>query len=370
VIPVPDRLVRPADPWVAAAAYALRPALPGDPDAVRAAADRIARTAQVVREALTALRAVGSEASGWCGTAATAFHESLREPQRLRLDDVAARFDEYARALRGYADRLEELRVQERLRRDDLTVLLRTLAPGQPGARERIEAALSRYEAVVDAWVDAVTRCAGALRAADRRDTLHNPHGWQAAVDALSTTLGDVSAICAVLGAVSLVVCPAIAPALFLVSTAASGATLAADTDRRLQFGEAVSGVDFAVDVLGAVPMAGLARGAVAGVRAGADGGRVVPAAVAPVAAAYRTVARDGVAATRALAAREVSVGLPAVPRELPGPGALATALEHRAQDVLQVPAGWAAGASDNPDAPYWRSVAKPVIDVEEMLTS
>jgi hypothetical protein len=77
-----------------------------------------------------------------------------------------------------------------------------------------------------------------------------------------------MSTITAVLGVVALAACPPAAPALFATSMVTSGVALGADIDRSAQFGEHVTPTDLALDALGAMPLAGAARGMRSAVRA------------------------------------------------------------------------------------------------------
>ena len=264
---------------VLAAAMCAAIALPaGSGEELRAVAAALRRTAEALRSVLQQLRALAQPGSLWCGEASQAFSAKLAEPSEAHLDEVPVRYEGYAAALTSYAVQVDEARLElgaaqaaaaDAVRAHDVIIA----RPGAPpsAVRDAEQACLfaaSRYRHRYDQWVVDVNRCVDQLAVVDDADQLHNPHGWHAAIDVAAQVCGDVSTITAVLGVVALAVCPPAAPILFAASMVTSGGALAADTDRKVQYGEHVTITDLAFDSVGALPLAGAARGVRSAVRA------------------------------------------------------------------------------------------------------
>ena len=199
-----------------------------------------------------------SPAHCWCGEAGHAFSAKLAEPSEAHLDEVPARYEGYAAALSSYGEQVDEAHLDLGAAQAAAADAVRAYGviiarPGAPpsAVREAEQACLfaaSRYRHRYDQWVTDINRCVGQLAVVDDADQLHNPHGWHAAVDVAAQVCGDVSTITAVLGVVALAACPPAAPILFAASMVTSGGALAADTDRKVQFGEHVTLTDLAFD--------------------------------------------------------------------------------------------------------------------------
>jgi uncharacterized protein YukE len=248
-------------------------------DELRAIAAALRGTAEALRSALRQLRSIAQPGSLWRGEAGRAFSAKLAEPSEARLDEVPARYDGYAAALSSYASQVDEahreLAAAQFAAADAVrayrVIVARPGAPPSGAVRDAEQACLlaaSQYQRGYDRWVADVNRCVDQLAVVDTADHLHNPHGWHAAVDAAARVFGDMSTITAVLGVAALAVCPPAAPVLFATSMASSGLALGADIDRSVQFGEHVTAADLAFDAVGALPLAGAARGMRSAVRA------------------------------------------------------------------------------------------------------
>jgi uncharacterized protein YukE len=248
-------------------------------DELRAIAAALRGTAEALRSALRQLRSIAQPGSLWRGEAGRAFSAKLTEPSEVHLDEVPARYDGYAAALSSYASRVDEahrdLAAAQSAAADAVraygVIVARPGAPPSAAVRDAERACLlaaSQYQRGYDRWVADVNRCVDQLAVVDTTDHLHNPHGWHAAVDAAARVFGDMSTITAVLGVAALAVCPPAAPVLFATSMASSGLALGADIDRSVQFGEHVTAADLAFDAVGALPLAGAARGMRSAVRA------------------------------------------------------------------------------------------------------
>jgi hypothetical protein len=353
----------------------------GDPEQLRDVARYLARTAQAVRANVAELRGIGQAASSWCGTAADAFRATIEEPRRAHIDDIPPRYEGYAAALTDYAADLSRSTALIRQARvgvqDALAGHARAAHTSQASAHPTVDAtaadclaAAQRYAAAYNDWVDAADRCIGRLTHTDRSDHLHNRHGWHAVTDAVSSVFGDISTLTAALGVLALAICPVAAPVLFAAAVATAGVTLAADLDRRYQYGEEVSLADLAVDALGCIPVAGTVRGAAAAGRAArsaehaadalADG---VPAFLRPIGASYQVSFSSARTAAETMATHGVTFRAPA----LPGWRPVVAGLEEHGQNVLQGPAAWAANASDNHRSgeAYWPDVWRAPFRVE-----
>ncbi|HZE48644.1 MAG TPA: hypothetical protein VE074_03720 [Jatrophihabitantaceae bacterium] len=262
-----------------------------------AAAGRLSLFAQAFRDALGALARIAADDSAWTGEAADSFRTVLEDPQRTHADQVPARYDGYARALREYASTLDGHQSAIDSARAAVgstldTYRLRAAAaapafprnpalrfpPGAPpvgpvvdptflerAAAQDCRAAVVRFQTAYNAWIDSARRCQRAVKAVDG-DKLHNPHGASAAgaaidgafhafVDATADVAGLVSTLTAAL-AVLTIPWPPAAAMFLLVSTVASGVQLLADVDRKLQYHENVSLGDLAFDALGTIPLA------------------------------------------------------------------------------------------------------------------
>jgi len=266
-------------PVLAAAMCAAMASPAGYGDELRAVAAALRATAEALRGALRQLRGIAQPGSLWCGEAGRAFSAKLAEPSEAHLDEVPARYEGYAAALSSYAAQVDEahryLVAAQSAAADAVRAYGVIVArPGAPpsaavrGAEQACLLAAGRYKRGYDQWVADINRCVDRLAVVDDTDHLHNPHGWHAAVDAAARVFGDVSTITAVLGVVTLAACPPAAPALFATSMVTSGVALGADIDRSAQFGEHVTPTDLALDALGAMPLAGAARGMRSAVRA------------------------------------------------------------------------------------------------------
>ncbi len=290
------RLDLPADP-VQAARSCLAIDMPtGDPSRLRATADALARTAEDLRSALAQLRTIADLDSTWSGQAASAFKQKAKEPAAAHLDDVPERYAGYARLLRRYAAALDRAQLDLPVARsrvaDALAGYQSAAGAAHPAVQPQMQecaAAARRFGECYDDWVDAVSICVHGLRRIDSHDRLHNPHGWQAFVDTASTVMGDISTITAVLGILSLAICPPAAAVLLGISTATSAVAFGADLDRTLGYGENLSTADLAADALGCIPATGAAKGVRAGYQAAAAASDSVTAA----AAGTRTLARE-----------------------------------------------------------------------------
>jgi len=298
-----DPLSLPSDPVASAETCVAIGGLPGSPAALNSTASVLARLGDDVAGAMSRLRAVSRLGSDWCGEAADAFTEKVKEPAKAHIDDVPARYRAYAEVLRRYASELDTAQADLAVARTRVQAALdayRSAHASATGGAPALERrALDCRDAVAvfrnryDTWVDAANRCVRGLKHIDNHDHLHNPHGMHAFVNALSTVIGDLSTITAVLGVLALAICPPAAPVLFAVSSVAASVTLVADLDRRFQYDEDVSWATVGADALGAIPITsvtragrGLVKGALhaaptvsrssAGVRAGLKGaGRV-----------------------------------------------------------------------------------------------
>jgi uncharacterized protein YukE len=248
-------------------------------DELLAIAAALRGTAEALRRALRQLRGIAQPGSLWCGEAGRAFSAKLAEPSEARLDEVPARYDGYAAALSSYAAQVDQahrdLAAAQSAAADAVhaygVIVARPGAPPTAAVRDAEQACLlaaSRYQRGYDQWVADVNRCVDRLAVVDNADHLRNPHGWHAAVDAAARVCGDMSTITAVLGVVALAAFPPAAPALFATSMVTSGVALGADIDRSVQFEEHVTAVDLAFDAVGAMPLAGAARGMRSAVRA------------------------------------------------------------------------------------------------------
>jgi hypothetical protein len=355
----------------------------GDPGQLRDVARYLARTGQAVRASVAELRGIGLAASSWCGSAADAFRAAIEEPKRAHIDEIPPRYEGYAAAVNDYAgdlsrsmDLIRQARVavQDALAAHARTAHVPAAQASQYAARGATDAeclaAAQRYAMAYNDWVDAADRCIGRLAHTDRRDHLHNPHGWHAVADAVSSVFGDISTLTAALGVLALAICPLAAPVLFAASAVTAGVTLAADLDRRYGYGEEVSIADLAVDALGCIPAVGIARGAAAaGHAAGsaehaadalADG---ASAFLRPIGASYRASFSSARAAAETMAKHGVTFRAPA----LPGWRTTVAGLEEHGQNVVQVPAAWAAHASDDHRSgeAYWPEVWRAPFRVE-----
>jgi uncharacterized protein YukE len=290
------------DPLLAATVCAAMSLPAGHGAELRALAADLRHTAQTLRSVLQQLRALAQPGSLWRGAASQAFAAKLAEPPSAHLDQVPVRYEGYAAALTSYAAQLDEARSDLAAAQSTATDAVRAYQvivarPGAPptAAREAEEVcwfAAQRYQRRYDQWAADVNRCVNQLAVVDDADQLHNPHGWQAAVDTAAQVFGDVSTITTVLGIVALAVCPPAAPALFAASMATSGIALAADVDRRAQYGEQVTITEFAMDAVGTLPLAGAARGVRSAARAAAHAPHGVSRTGVAVRAYGRTVGR------------------------------------------------------------------------------
>lgn len=318
-----------ADPVLAAALCAVSESPPGAMADLRAVAATLRATADMLRGVLRDLRSIAQAGALWCGEAGEAFAARLAEPAGSHLNEVPARYDSYADALMEYAGALEVTRLDLEAARSnaDAAVRAHTTVAGRAGAspaevlaaEHACLAAARRYAERYDAWVSDVNRCVDRLTVIDRSDHLHNPHGWHAAVDSIAEVCGDLSTITAVLGVVALAVCPVVAPALFAASLATSGSALAADADRKVQYGEHVTITDLAFDAAGTLPLARVTRGA----RSAARAARHAPSEAGRAATAVRAYGRTIGRAYRTDLWREPAAGV----RELASPGGLARSL-------------------------------------------
>lgn len=264
------------------------PRPPGSPDEFARAATRLGLIAQTLRDALATLARIADEGSVWTGQAADAFWTLLKDPQRAHYDQVPERYDGYGRALRAYAAELgghqagiDSARAGVQAALDayrrvvvaaptpwpastSFTMPPADTDPRHRGAVQECEAAARAFQTTYNAWIDAAAACQHAIKRVDG-DKLHNPHGasavphgidnaFHAAVDQVARLADVVSTVSGILALVALPWPPA-AAVLLLVSTLSSGVRLAADLDRRLQYGEKVTGADFAFDALGTVPL-------------------------------------------------------------------------------------------------------------------
>jgi uncharacterized protein YukE len=308
--------VPPADPAALARSVseALTASLPGsDPAEIRAAARRLRATGGVLRSTLSRVRTLSESQTCWTGTAASAFARQVGSAPR-HVGTVAERYETYARVLSDYARSVDVVRADIRARRRDLEQAWRAytvaearlasiglagvrsastvssataLAPHftralpiaeRPRHSSAARSCLAHADDVVRqhgrvracylGW-EAIARASGTrLHDVDNRDRLHNPHGWQALVESTSDWAAKISTNGSIIGLVALVLVPEFAPLVFAAVAAAGAAKAAADVDRKLQYGEGVSGWDFADDALGILPATAFARATVAGARA------------------------------------------------------------------------------------------------------
>ncbi len=288
---------------VLAAAMCAAIALPaGRGEELRAVAAALRRTAEALRSALRQLRVISQPGSLWCGEASQAFSAKLAEPSEAHLDEVPVRYEGYAAALTSYGAQVDEARLDLGAAQAAAADAVRAhgviiARPGAPpsAVRDAEQACLfaaGRYRHRYDQWVTDVNRCVDQLAVVDDADQLHNPHGWQAAVDVAAQVCGDVSTITAVLGVVALAACPPAAPILFATSMVTSGGALAADSERKVQYGEHVTLTDLAFDSVGALPLAGAARGVRSAVRAATHAPATASRTTTAVRAYGRTVGR------------------------------------------------------------------------------
>lgn len=266
------------------------PRPPGSADEFVSTANRLGLIAQALRDALATLARIADDGSVWTGQAADAFWTLLRDPQRAHYDQVPERYDGYARALRAYAADLSGHQASVDGARTGVQAALdayrRVVATAPPPpqslststsftmptpdtdprhicAIQECAAAARRFQTAYNAWIAAAAACQHAVKKVDG-DKLHNPHGasavpgaidtaFHAVVDAVATVADAASTLTGILALITLP-WPPVAGFLLLVSTLTSGVQLAADLDRRMQYGEKVTGADFAFDALGTVP--------------------------------------------------------------------------------------------------------------------
>ena len=265
------------------------PRPPGSSCEFSAAAARLSRTAQAFRDALNALGRIAADGSGWTGDAADGFRHILKDPQRSHLDQVPERYDGYARALREYASGLDAHQagidsaragVQSALdayhrataaapdprRTTSFGIPLPDNDPRHGGAVEQCATSARQFQAAYNDWIDSARRCQQAIKRVDA-DKLHNPHGMHVVVDVVANAAELLSNLTAVLALICLPY-PPLALVFLEVSSVLSLVELAADIDRKVQYHENVTGADFALDALGAIPLIKPVREGVAAGRA------------------------------------------------------------------------------------------------------
>lgn len=321
--------------------------LPGSPPAtVHEVARQLSRTARVLRDALIRLGSLGTANTFWVGEAATAFATKAGEaPDHIKA--VADRYDAYAVVLTGYARSVEHSRSAVARRRTGLshawsayTRAQAAVAAAQPPApaipapypvelvpavdahrarlatsahtcRDDVLAAHARLRACYVDWDEAAQVAGKKLHSADDHNALQNPQGMHALVDEVAAVAGEISTNLSIAGLVLMVFCPALAPLAFAITAAAATVKAGADMDRKLQYGERVTGWDFADDALGMVPASGFAKAGREGVTALKEGrgalrsvakvgGRVVAEVAAPLAEGGQAAGRAGRGVARA----------------------------------------------------------------------
>jgi uncharacterized protein YukE len=272
----------PADGLAAAAAClaADPPRPPGSADEFYAAADRLGRRAQALRDVLAKLGAIAASEGVWAGQAADTFRRLLRDAHRAHYDQVPDRYDGYARALRDYAG----LHGQHQARIDGARADVQSAVDAYHGAAHgtgirqasgiaaaaialsECRAAAHSFRTAYDDWVDSVTRCERAIERVDG-DALHNPHGAQVAVDVVANVSAVLSNLTAVL-ALATLPWPPIAILFLAVSSETSLLELGADVTRAAAWQEKVTLGDLVFDALGSIPLGTCASEAVKASRA------------------------------------------------------------------------------------------------------
>ncbi len=315
--------------------------LPGSPPAtVHDVARQLSATAKVLRAALLRVDTLGRDTTFWVGEAATAFAtKASKAPDHIKA--VADRYDAYAVVLTGYARSVEQSRSAVARRRTELshawsayTRAQAAVAAAQPPApaipapyamepvpavdphRARLASSVSTCrDDVLDAharlracyvdWAEAARVAGTKLHSADDHNVLQNPQGMHALVNEVAAVANEISTKLSIAGLVLMVFCPALAPLAFAIAAAAATVKTGADLDRRFQYGENVTGWEFADDALGMVPASGFAKAGKEGVTALKEGrgalrsvakvgGRVVAEAAAPLAEGGQAAARAG----------------------------------------------------------------------------
>jgi len=226
------------------------------------AAGLLGRRAHALRDALAELGAIASTAGSWRGDAAEAFRCLLRDAHRAHYDQVPARYDGYARALREYAAALavhqaaiESPRagVQAALdahRRAAAAVTAKALAT--PGVAD-CQAAAVRFRAAYNDWVDSATRCEHAIERVDA-DNLHNTHGLHVTLDMLARYTDVMSSLTGALALLAIAWPPA-AILLLEVSSVCSLAQFGTDVARASIYRQDITPGDLVFDALGSVPI-------------------------------------------------------------------------------------------------------------------
>jgi uncharacterized protein YukE len=278
----------PGDGLVAAAAClsADPPRPPGSSGELYAAANRLGRRAQALRDVLGKLGSIAACDGVWTGAAADTFRRLLDDAHRAHYDQVPERYDGYARALREYGALLEQHQARIDGARADVRSALdayhrataaaaaRGTAVGQAAAAatacrpalSECQAAAHRFRAAYNDWVDSVTRCERAIERVDG-DALHNPHGAHVAVHAVATVSAVLSNLTAVL-ALATLPWPPVAILFLAVSSATSLIEFGADITRAAVWQEKVTLGDLAFDALGSIPLGPSAAEAVKAGRA------------------------------------------------------------------------------------------------------
>jgi uncharacterized protein YukE len=272
----------PADGLAAAAAClaADPPRPPGSAGEFYAAANRLGRRAQALRDVLAKLGAIAASEGVWTGEAADTFRRLLTDAHRSHYDQVPDRYDGYARALRDYAGllgqhqaRIDGARADVQSAVDAYHRAAHGAAVGQASgtaaaatALSECRAAVHRFRTAHDDWVDSVTRCERAIERVDG-DALHNPHGVQVAVDVVANVSAVLSNLTAVL-ALATLPWPPVAILFLAVSSETSLMQLGADVTRAAAWQEKVSLGDLVFDALGSIPLGTCASEAVKAGRA------------------------------------------------------------------------------------------------------
>jgi uncharacterized protein YukE len=278
----------PGDGLAAAAACltADPPGPPGSSGEFYAAANRLGRRAQALRDVLAKLGAIAASEGVWTGEAADTFRRLLTDAHRAHYDQVPERYDGYARALREYGALIEQHQARIDGARADVqsavdaydrataAAAARGTATGQASvaatacrpALSECHAAAHRFRAAYNDWVDSVTRCERAIERVDC-DALHNPHGAHVAVHVVANLSAVLSNLTAVL-ALATLPWPPVAILFLAVSSATSLIEFGADITRAAAWHEKVTLGDLAFDALGSIPLGASASKAVKAGRA------------------------------------------------------------------------------------------------------
>lgn len=283
----PHRFSLPPD-GMAAARVCLAQRMPGgEPARLRAASRRSAAFAYDLRQSAGMLLAT-AESPVWRGPAHRALTEQFRT-QAPALTTTAARYDEYAAALAGYAGALDVLV-------PSLVSVRRQLQQHSDGGSDPAGGllALARsFQARYDEWLDALERCSRAVLHAGGADPGPHRPGWQALGHAVggaahavggaahavghatataagtferamlhpslanvSACLGELNAGLSVLGVGLLFVYPPAGAACLAAATVLAVAQLAVDGARRAH-GEQVGAGQLGFELAAAIPLGG-----------------------------------------------------------------------------------------------------------------